>query len=106
MRAGKLDQRITIQRLDLVQDAIGEIVQTWVEVAVLWASVIDLSGREFIAAQAVTTEVTTKILIRYRAGILPSMRVVHGSDIYDIITVLKQGKDSLLMMAAKGASNG
>uniref|UniRef100_UPI001F4AE784 phage head closure protein n=1 Tax=Klebsiella pneumoniae TaxID=573 RepID=UPI001F4AE784 len=44
----------------------GAVINTWRDVATLWAEVAPLSAREFIAAQASQGEVTTRITIRYR----------------------------------------
>jgi SPP1 family predicted phage head-tail adaptor len=57
-------------------------------VYVLWASVQPLKGRELIAAQATHSEVTTSFYTRYVAGIVPSMRIVYGGNVFDIFSVI------------------
>lgn len=107
MDIGALRDRITIQSQSTTQDAIGEPVQAWVEVATVWASVRDLTGREFLAAQAAQNTVQTKILIRHRAGIVPAMRVLRGTTIYNVEAVLNASgrPDYLVLMCSKGAGD-
>jgi SPP1 family predicted phage head-tail adaptor len=101
MRAGKLNKRITIQAVTESQDATGEIVTTWANFAIVWASVVDISGREFIAAGANQNEVQTRIIIRKLSGVVPSMRVVHGSVTYSIDAVLVHDNVSLMLMCSR-----
>lgn len=101
MQSGKLNRRITIQSQVTTQDAIGELVTTWSIVCVVSASVKDLSGREFVASAATVATILTQIEIRYRADITASMRVIEGTNNYNIETVLDQNKKSLLLMCKK-----
>lgn len=88
MRAGKLRHRVTIQRAVEVQNDFGEVVTTWVTVGQAWASVEPLRGREYFQAEGTQAETSTRIRMRYRNGIMPKMRVVHGSTVYDIESVM------------------
>ena len=105
MLAGRLTKRITLQAPPTGQDATGEPLTDWTDVATVWASIVDISGREYIAAAAVQNAVQTKITIRYREGIIPSMRVTHGQDRYNIEAVLGQDRTSLLLMCSRGVSH-
>ena len=86
--AHRLRHRITIERKTAGADAWGQPVETWETVAIAPAEVWPLSGREYIAAQAEQAGVTTKITIRYQAGIEPAMRVTHDGKTYNIRAVL------------------
>jgi SPP1 family predicted phage head-tail adaptor len=83
-------------------------VTTWTDVATVWASVEDLTGREYQAAQATQNPVQTRIRIRYRAGIVASMRALYGNVIYNIEAVLDRdgGRVELQLMCTKGLNNG
>ncbi|WP_207864900.1 phage head closure protein [Pseudomonas sp. 58(2021)] len=78
MQAGKLKHRVQIQHRITTQDPqTGEqLTPQWVEFATVYASVEDLSARDFIAAQAGQSEAKTRIVIRYRKGITAAMRVL------------------------------
>ncbi len=82
MRAGDLRHRVTIQQLTTTRDAEGVTTETWTNVATVWAAVEPLQGREYFQAQAVNAEVTTRVRIRYRAGIVPTMRILFGFPAY------------------------
>ena len=101
MQAGKLDQRIVLQSLSGGVDPLGQpIPGEWADVATVWAAVEPLQGREFIAAQAAVSEVSARIRMRYRPGITPAMRVVHGADVYGIEAVIhvRSAKRELQLM--------
>lgn len=108
MQAGKLRHAVTIQVPPVGQDEIGQPNTVWTNVATVWASVEDLTGREYQAAQATQNPVQTRIRIRYRAGIVASMRVLHGTTIYNIEAVLDRDgrRVELQLMCSKGLSNG
>lgn len=99
----QLNKRVTIQSAAITQDAAGQPVNTWATVASVWASIVDISGREYVAAAAVRNEAETKITIRHRAGIAPAMRVLHGTVAYNIESVLGQDNRTLLLMCSRAA---
>lgn len=87
--AGRLRHRVRIEVLSDTEDAAGGTVSTWTTWADrVPAAVEPLSAREFFAASQVHSEVTAKIVMRHRAGLHPAMRIVHGSQIYNIAGIL------------------
>lgn len=93
MQAGRLRQRVTIQDKVVLRDSFGEEIITWTDVATVWAGVEPLRGREFLEAQVQGADVTTRVIIRHRAGIRPEMRVIWTDDdgtahIYDVQAVI------------------
>jgi SPP1 family predicted phage head-tail adaptor len=85
LAAGRLRHRITIQRPVNTQDPLtGAITPTWENVVTdLAAEIAPLSVREFIASQSMQSQITARIVIRYRAGLDATMRILHGSKIYN-----------------------
>ena len=110
MRNGKLRHRITLQRPGLSQDPqTGEMIPGWQDVAPAWASIEPLSAREFIAAHAGQSEVTARIVIRYRADVDATMRALHRGKVYNIHGVLadpKSGLEYLTLSVSEGVNNG
>ncbi len=108
MQAGRLDTLITIEQKSYARTEFNELVDEWEYFAQVWASVNDISGREFLASGGIQTEVTTKIYLRQIAGVTAGMRVVDGSDIYNIIAPLGRDRRSNLMtlMCSRGLNNG
>ncbi|MBC7282570.1 phage head closure protein [Hoeflea sp.] len=66
MRAGRLDQRITIQRKARVTDAMGGFVETWSDLETVWAEVRPLSTREVWDAMRISAETRMRARIRFR----------------------------------------
>ncbi len=88
MRAGQLRHKIKIQQKTTTKDSEGIPFETWTDFAAVWAAIEPLQGREFFSAQAVNAQVTTRIRIRYQAGISPTMRVSYGTRVFDIQAVI------------------
>ena len=87
MRAGQLRHRVDIQSRQEAQDPVtGEMVPgPWMTI---WekcpAAIEPVSTREFVNAKATQSEFTARIVIRYRAGVVNSMRILHGDVVYSI----------------------
>jgi len=88
MRAGQLRQRIKIQSKTATQDSYGDEEITYTTWATVWAAVEPLTGREFIDGKMITAELTHRMRIRYRSGILEEYRVVFDSRNFDIISII------------------
>ena len=110
MQAGKLRHRITLQKPVKAQSpATGAIVNSWADVATLWADINDLSVREFVAAQAGQSEVTSRITIRYRDDVTNKHRILYRGRIYNIQGVLaddKSGSEYLTLPCSQGVNDG
>ena len=104
MNIGSLRHRVTIQQYGITRDDFGAEVPDWMPLATVWASVEDLAGKEYFAAQQVNAEVSTRIRIRYRGDIKPQMRVVYGARVLDIQAVLDpEGRRRELQLMCKEA---
>lgn len=88
MDAGKLNRRVKIQQLAAGQDALGQPVQTWSDLATVWANIKFNSGSETIKATAESSTAKASIRVRYRADITAGMRVLHGTTVFNIVAVL------------------
>lgn len=110
MQAGKLNRRVMLQKPVKTQSPVtGAVISGWVDVTELWASVVDLSARDFVAAQAAQSEVTTRITIRWREDVTDKYRIVHRGRIYNIHGVLeddKSGREYLTLPCSQGVNDG
>ena len=102
----RMDKRITLQAPANSKNEIGEDIAGWTNFVTegdgkTWASIVDISGREFIAASAVQTSAQTKITLRYLAGVVPSMRVLYGAAVYNIEAVLDKDRRTRLLMCSR-----
>ena len=103
LSAGVLRHRIAINREDSTQDeTTGAMIAAWVEIAAsVPASIVPLSGREFIAAAKPTSRVMARITIRYRPNLTAAMRIRHGAITYSITAILpdpNSGKEWLTLL--------
>src|SRR5918992_2353622 len=101
MRAGTLKDRVTLQQNTPTQDAGGAPVDSWADVATVWAAIEPLTGREFFDAARVVADVTHRLRIRYRADVTEKMRAIQGSRTFDISAVLEVGRRRELHLMAR-----
>jgi len=88
MRAGNLRHRVIIQHLVETLDEYKTPTITWQDYATVWASVEPIRGREYIELQNTNSELTVRIRIRYLPGVTNDMRVLYGSRVFNIQSVI------------------
>lgn len=104
MRAGALRNRITIQRQTQAQDAGGQPLDVWTDVATVWADIRNPSGLGAIRADAEAQVVKTSIRVRWRTDIEAGMRAVFGTTVYEIGAVLPDHTDRSYVDLVCGAA--
>jgi len=65
-----------------------EWVETWADWATVWGAILPNTGKRYFEAMQANSEVQGTIKIRYRTGVLPTMRVKFGSRIFKIISIV------------------
>lgn len=93
MKAGDLGQKISLERIIEGSDELGQPLTEWLPIVNTWAAVEPLAGREYIAAAAIQSEVTTRVRLRYRPGITSADRVNHEGRVYNIVSVIDYRSD-------------
>ncbi len=90
MEPGRLRHRVTFEELTVTQDTDGAQEESWTPLfdRPISCEIKALSGRELIAAQAVQSKVSTRIVTRYRPGFKPSMRALHRGVVYGVEAVI------------------
>jgi SPP1 family predicted phage head-tail adaptor len=109
MRAGQLRHLVTIEQRATTPDTYGEPAQTWTTLqADQPASIEPLSGRELINAQAVQSDVTHRVRMRYVAGIETKHRIVFGTRVLDIRAIRNVDERGIEweLLCTEGTSNG
>jgi head-tail adaptor len=101
--AGKLDQRIQIQRQEKMQDGAGQPVGVWVDFVKTWGNIKFPTGSATMqvldsAAGADVSVVRCSIQARWRADIDAGMRVVTKFGIFDLKAVLPDGDDGMFLV--------
>ena len=100
MRAGDLDQRVTVERYTSTEDELGQPIESWAPLFTCWAAVEPLTGREYLAAQAAVSEVTARIRMRFRPWMTAQDRVIHEGTVYQIESLVdvRSGNRELVLM--------
>jgi SPP1 family predicted phage head-tail adaptor len=112
MQAGKLNERITLQRLATGQDSSGGMVRQWVDLAKdLPASRRDFSGSERPATGAaggIVAVARTEFTIRWMPGIDATMRVLHEGECHNIqhVNNFAGRRESLILTCETGVNDG
>ena len=88
MDIGKFNSQVVIKQQTTEQNEIGEPIQTWTEVATVWANIKHKSGSEAMKADQDVSIVQASIRIRRRTDVTAAMRVYHGATVYEIKAVL------------------
>lgn len=96
MQVGRMRYRIEIQDYKSTQDADGFETREWMTVHTVWADIAPVSGKEYMASNRETAEITNKIYIRFRSGIKSTMRIKHGDRIFEIESVLGDKRSGML----------
>lgn len=107
MRAGRLNQRITVEQKSVTRAGTGEEVVNWTTFATVWAEVKQLRGREFFAAAQMQGAMDHQVFIRYRTDITRDMRLMCNGQPLDIVGIAQIGnKEGLEIMCLSGVRNG
>ena len=85
---GRLRHRLTLETAIRTPDGGGGASETWTTVAQVWAQIRPTGGSEGFDADAVAGRVSHEITLRYRAGVVPAMRLLSGHRIFEIMTVI------------------
>ncbi len=85
----RLDRLVTLQRRAAGTGSRGQAQDTWVDVAAgIWAGIEPIRGREYFAAGQQQHAVDARVVMRWRADVLPGMRVVDGDNLWEVISVI------------------
>ena len=88
MQGGTLRHHITFQSPINTNDGMGGVTVSWEDEFNAWAEIDPPKGREYFAAGEKQTEITTRVRVRYRSGIVGSWRVKFGTRIFDINSII------------------
>ena len=101
MKVGRMRYRIIIQKPSDETDGFADPKDEWSDLAIIWADIVPVSGREYFAAEQNMSETQFKIYIRYIEGITPKMRVMNNDTFYEILAVLGDKRSGMLTLMAE-----
>jgi SPP1 family predicted phage head-tail adaptor len=110
LNIGMLDSLVTIEKKSVTRDAVtGAEVVTWTPTTTAWARVVEsaTASDESLRSGMATYARPTRVLMRWREDVDPTMRVDLGSGRYLQITGTAQiGRREGLEMACKEWAHG
>ena len=100
MQAGRLDRRITLQSLSTTQDGYGEPVETWSNLATVWARKASVSPSEVYDNSQRLSQAVVKWHIRYRTDVKTEYRIrsTTSAEVYRIVGVEEIGRRKGLIL--------
>lgn len=105
MNPGSLNRRLTLQSRTLSKDAVGGRVESWADVAQIWAEQLTQTQRENIVADAERNQDTRRFRIRYRSITTEGHRLVYQGRKYDLIGIEETGIKDFLIVTCEAARN-
>ena len=88
MRAGKLKDRVTLQRYATNVDPKWGTTPGWTGVGDVWADVTPTGGTEKPDAQGVQTTVTHTVSMRYRDDVTTKDRLLYRGRVLELLSVI------------------
>lgn len=104
MRSGRLRDKIVLQEKTSSENtATGQPLDIWIDVGTAWATVEDLSGRDFYEAASEQSQAITPIEMRFRPGVKPKMRVVCGERVFRIDSIQRptNRRERMILMCSE-----
>ena len=77
MRSGRLNQIVSLQRLELTEDEFGQEIKSWVEFDKVWAGIEATAATEPFAEDQMNTRQRCRIIMRYRDDMDMQCRIAH-----------------------------
>lgn len=113
IRAGDLTRLITVQQRSTIADSFGQQLTSWTDVKQIYAAIQPLSGRELFQAQAIQSEITHSITVRYDdifldPKIVATYRLNYKNRLFDITAAnnFDEGDRVMTLLASEGLSDG
>jgi SPP1 family predicted phage head-tail adaptor len=85
---GRLRHRLTLESAIRTPDGGGGAAETWTTVAQVWGQIRPTGGSEGFDADTVAGRISHEITLRYRADVVPAMRLVSGNRNFEIMAVI------------------
>tara|TARA_R100000655_G_scaffold71369_1_gene109739 strand:+ start:7904 stop:8224 length:321 start_codon:yes stop_codon:yes gene_type:complete len=106
MRAASLRHRVSIQTESSSVDTYGEPTHSWSTDETVWAMVEPVSGNEQSVGEGQSSIITHRVMMRYTANATPKKRLLFGSKILGIESVINDlERNEFLILQCKQEFN-
>ncbi len=99
IRAGLLRTRVALQE-KTETNTDGVVTETWATVVNRSAEFVSTTGREFVNAKAVDSDLAHLLRMRYWSDLTASHRILDGSRVYGILSVVNVGNRRAEMLVS------
>lgn len=99
---GRLDRRVELHYPISSRDALGGSGSVWIVAASVWAEKQFMRGGRMFAAEGKSYESALIYRIRHRDDVSEGWRLVHGDDVFEIVSVEGSGRGHFLTLAVRG----
>jgi SPP1 family predicted phage head-tail adaptor len=113
MRIGDLTKRVSLQQRISTTGTMGQSVETWTEIAKVWAAIEPLTAQQRVVSQAIHPDISHRITVRYRpdyanATLLSSLRIVYRGRFFSLHGGLNLNERNVQvdLTAAEGINHG
>lgn len=113
MDIGRFDKRITLQSRSSTLDSYGQEINSWSDVAIVWANIKPVSGRERLKAMQVDSILSHTVAVRYNATFMPprtvdAWRIVYNNRYFNIIAAmdLNEERKYIIFDCTEGSIDG
>ena len=101
MNVGRLDRKVTIEKVVRVRDAYGQVVESWGVFKDVWASVTWQKAGEKLEQGRETATTKAIFYIRYMDGITSDMRLSFQSKKWDILDITYKDRNASIEILAQ-----
>jgi SPP1 family predicted phage head-tail adaptor len=97
MRAGRLRHKVSVQSRSQSLNSYGEPSNSFSQVTdgSVWASIEPLTGGENPTGDSREAVVSHKIVMRYMENVSPTYRIVFGSRVFDVVSVINKDERNI-----------
>ena len=80
--------RLALQPETQTQGTTGEVTSTYATEAIVWGSLLPMSGKELEQARQISEEISVKAVIRYYPALTTEYRIENDARVYEVANIL------------------
>lgn len=84
---GELRTELALEQMSPVPDGAGGFVESWTDIATLFARLEPVAARDRFGADQTLEEVTHRVTMRHRTDVVSGMRLTWGTRRFLVLTV-------------------
>lgn len=96
LNIGKMDRRITIERMVETVKPSGSVVKTWTPIANVWAETLQQTAAEFFTGYGEAETGGMIFRIRHMSNVTTADRVQHNGTAYNLKEIKELGRHEAL----------